>query len=266
MKEFLHNFLFSIAIILASVAIVIASVVIGISINRSAKMISDGLKTKELTTSEKILSELESLKNSINKIDENVARLKEQTPVQNQPSMPLGSKRVEGVTAGTNPIKGDTKAKVLMVEFGNFQCGFCVKFYKEIFPKIETEYISTGKVKFAHRDFPFSSNQLAKGAAIACICAGEQGKYWQMFDEFLQGNSIEKNAIGKYAQELGIDLKAFNECLDKPQLNEAVENDIKDGTKFGVTGTPSFFINGRFVVGTQAFEEFKRIIEEELKK
>ncbi len=253
MKDYLRTLLFS-------AAIVIASLLIGISIIRSAKIISNSLKTNEITASEKIFSELESIKDSINHISGNTVPTKEGIPSA------LGSKRVEGVTAGTNPIKGDLKAKVLMIEFGNFQCGFCKKFYKEILPQIEKDYISTGKVKFAHRDFPLNSNQSEKGAAIACRCAGEQDKYWQMFDKLLNSTSLDNNTIEKYAQELGIDLKTFKECLDKQNIKDAVENDIKDGDKFGVTGTPSFFINGRFVVGAQPLEEFKRIIEEELKK
>lgn len=257
MREF--RFSFSVCL-----AIIIASLVLGFSLVRTARIISDSIRLEGTTRLEKVLSELEQVKKGIDKINENIAHLKQGLSGEERvPELP-GSKRVEGVTAGTNPIKGKPEAKILIVEFSDFQCPFTKRFHKQTFPKIEKEYVSTGKVKFAYRDLPLGFHPMAKPAAIACRCAGKQNNYWQMFDNLIQGSSLEKDAINKYAQELGLNLKAFKQCLDKPEIRQAVEDDLKDAARFGAQGTPSFFVNGRFIAGAFPFEEFKRIIEEEL--
>ncbi|MDD4939586.1 MAG: DsbA family protein [Candidatus Omnitrophica bacterium] len=241
-------------------AMIFISAILGLSMVLSARIIGESIKASQDAASDKILSELALLKKTIN---DATAPAGTGQAVNAPP--PAGSKRVEGVLAGANPIKGNAGAPVLMVEFSDFQCPFSKRFYNDIFPDIEREYISTGKVKFAYRDFPLGFHDLAKPAAIAARCAGKQDKYWQMADKLILNDSLQKDAIKTYASELGLDLKAFEECQADPLIKEAVDADIKDAGKFGIEGTPSFFINGRLVIGVYPFEEFKRIIEEELR-
>jgi len=241
-------------------AVVIASVVIGASIVCAAAIIGESIKTKEINTT---LRRISDFTKTINR--QKSGLLKDAGEGRKMPEA-AGSKKIEGITPGINPIKGNINAPVLMVEFSDFQCPFSKKFYQQAFPQIEKEYINTGKVKFAYRDFPLASHQFAKSAAIAARCAGEQGRYWQMFDKLLSGSSLDKETLDKYAQELKLDIKAYEACQAKPAVLKAVESDSKDAAKFGVQGTPSFFINGRFVNGAYPFETFKKIIEEELAK
>lgn len=243
-------------------AITVTSLVLGFSMVLSAKIIGDSIKANQSVASAKILSELALLRKAVD--DATKPRGAPQGPV-NMPEPP-GTRKVEGVTAGNNPLKGNADAPVLIVEFSDFQCPFSKRFYQDTFPKIETEYISTGKARFAYRDFPLGFHSLAKPAAIAARCAGKQDKYWQMADKLIAGDSLEKDAINTYARDLGLDPEAFDKCLVDPQVKEAVDSDIKEAGQFGIEGTPSFFINGRLVVGTYPFEEFKRIIDEEMKK
>ena len=253
MKDPLRSLLFSFSI-------VIASVVIGASIIRAAKIIGNSIKAKEADGSAKIISELvKTLK------EKDLGWAREAAGIRRMPEA-IGSKKVEGVTAGTNPIEGNAKAPVLMVEFSDFQCPFSKRFYQQTFPQIDKEYIATGKVKFVYRDFPLGFHPFANPAAVAVRCAGKQGKYWQMFDKLLLGNSLDKETLKKYALELGLNVKTYEECQDAPEIKGAVESDLRDAEKFGVQGTPTFFINGRVISGAYPFDVFKKIIEEELAK
>ena len=245
--------------LLISFSIIIAALIIGISLIQSARIIAEGAKAREIDILLKTISNLDKA-------------LKEKGAVtpkgagENRKMPEIGSRKVEGVTAGSNPIKGNVNAPVLMVEFSDFQCPYSKKFYQQAFPQIVKEYISTGKVKFAYRDLPLGFHAQAKSAAIAARCAGKQGKYWQMFDKIISASSLDQEALKKYAQELSLNMKVYEDCLAKDGFKEELEADIKDAAKYGVSGTPGLFINGRFISGAYPFETFKKIIEEELAK
>lgn len=244
---------------LLSVSVIIAALIIGLSIILGARIIAKSVKSQEVDMLVKTLFEMERMLR-----EKDTAPLK--GSAENFKAPVVGSRKVEGVTLGTNPLKGNVNAPVSMVIFSDLQCSYCKKFFQQTFPLIEKEYISTGKVKFAYRDFPLGSHALASPAAIAARCAGKQGKYWQMLDKLITGTSLEKEALTKDAQELGLNMKSYEECLTSNEIKEALDSDIKDAKKFGVSGTPGFFINGRFISGAYPFETFKKIIEEELVK
>lgn len=162
-------------------------------------------------------------------------------------------------------VKGDANAPVTIVEFSDFECPFCSRYAKEIYPKIIAKYVETGKVKYVFRDFPLSFHQNARKAAEAAECAGEQGKYWEMHDRlFSEGVSGSVPSFKEYAKELGLNRGEFNECLDSGKMGPEVNKDFTDGQKSGVRGTPAFFINGELVSGAQPFENFEKIIEAKL--
>ena len=163
---------------LISFSIIIASLIIGTSIIQGARIIARSTKAKEVDLLVKTIFDMEK---ALREKDASAIK----APGENLNIPPVGSRKVVGVTAGTNPVKGDALAPVLMVEFSDFQCQFSKKFYRQVYPIIEKEYISTGKVKFAYRDYPLQSHNLAKQAAIVIRCAGKQGKFWQMYDKIL---------------------------------------------------------------------------------
>jgi len=247
-------------ILVLSCAIVVASIIIAIGMTQAARIIAERIEIKNNDSSVKIIYELTKAltqKDSGQMIE---------VPMKTKISEVMGSKSVEGVTVGTNPIKGKVSAPVLIVEFSDFQCPFTRQFYQEVFLRLEKEYISTGKVKFAYRDFIVARHQFARPAAVLARCAAKQGKFWPMFDKLLTGKEWNNEIFKKYTQELNLNINACEKCLVLPEINEAVDKDLEDAAKFGVNSTPTFFINGRFVSGAQPYAVFKRIIDEELAK
>ena len=179
--------------------------------------------------------------------------------------------RVE-VSTDDDPVLGRADAPVVIVEFSDFQCPYCKRFAEQTFPQLKREYIDTGKVKLVFRDFPISSiHQNAELAAEAAQCAYEQDSFWEMHDRIFAGqgewsrSSEAKQIFIQYAEELGLDRGRFRECLNLGRYKEEVQQDFNDGASYGVTGTPSFFINGRKLVGAQPFSAFQQAIEAELR-
>jgi len=170
-----------------------------------------------------------------------------------------------------DPILGNPKAKVTLVEFGDFQCPFCGRFFSTTEKQIIDKYVKTGKVKFIYRDFAFLGQE-SEWAAVATECAKEQGKYWQYHDYlYTHQDGENKGAFAKdnlksFARELGLNSGQFDSCLDSDKYLEEVRKDTEDGRKAGVGGTPTNFINGRVITGAVPFEQFEQMIEEELKK
>jgi len=166
-----------------------------------------------------------------------------------------------------DPIKGSNSAPVAMIEFGDFQCPFCGKFFSETLPQIEENYIKTGKVKFVYRDFPLDFHQYAEKAAEAAECAHEQGKFWEYHDKlFNNQQALDVTNLKKYAKDLGLNSSEFDDCLDSGKMASEVQEDLQDGTALGISGVPSFFINGIPIGGAQPYSSFQQIIDEELSK
>ncbi len=164
-------------------------------------------------------------------------------------------------------VKGDKNAPVTIVEWSDYECPYCVTFYKQTFGQIDKEYIETGKVKFVYRDFPLNFHKNAQKAAEAAECAGEQDKYYEMHDKLFEGGvSRGVSSFKQYAKDIGLDTSDFNECLDSGKMASEVRKDMSDGQKAGVRGTPAFIINGQLVSGAQPFENFRKIIDAELAK
>jgi protein-disulfide isomerase len=170
--------------------------------------------------------------------------------------------RAEVPTTGA-PSKGAEYAPVTIVKFEDFQCPFC----KQIQPTL-TELFSryNGKIRLVHKDLPLDSiHPQARKAAEAARCADEEGKFWSYHD-LLYANSpnVSRENLKSYAKEVGLDVDAFDRCLGSGKFKAVVQRDLIDGTQLGVTGTPTFFINGREISGNQPLEIFESIIDEEL--
>jgi len=216
-------------------------------------------------------NKLNSMTGNLTKNEQVGIRETQQLPSGNLPSnanQQQPSKIV--VSIDDDPVKGSKNAPITIVEFSDFQCPFCARFYAQTLPSIEENYIKTGKVKFIYRDFPLNFHQYAQKAAEAAECADEQGKFWEYHDILFQKQSEWSSAgvekLKEYAQNLGLDTAKFNECLDSGKYSSEVQKDYSDGSNYGVTGTPTFFINGIEVVGAQPYSVFEQIIEQELNK
>lgn len=186
-------------------------------------------------------------------------------PAAAGPEAPSGPAPRIQASADDDAVKGQSGAKVTIIEFSDYECPFCGRFYTQTLPQIEEKYVKTGKVKMVFRDLPLSFHKQAQKAAEAAECAGEQGKYWEMHDKLFDNQrALEVANLKQYAKDLSLDTGKFDKCLDEGQMANEVKKDLADGGKYGVTGTPAFFINGIKVVGAQPFEVFEQIIEDEL--
>ncbi len=177
------------------------------------------------------------------------------------------------VSIDDDAVLGNPKAKVTIVEFSDFQCPFCRTFWRDSFQQIKKEYLDTGKARFVYRDFPLSFHPASIPAAQASQCAKDQGKFWEMHDKMFseqekQGQGTIQFGVSElknWASQIGLDTDKFNQCLDSGKYKSEVEKDFADGSAYGVSGTPTLFINGKPVVGAQPFSVFKAIIDGELK-
>ena len=170
------------------------------------------------------------------------------------------------VSADDDAVKGDANAPVTIIEFSDFECPFCARWYSQTLSQIEEKYIKTGKVKLVFRDFPLSFHANAQKASEAAECAKDQGKFWEMHDKLFESGVVGGVPTFKgYAKGLGLDSAKFDACLDSGEKASEVQKDMADGSAAGVSGTPGFFINGVKVVGAQPFQVFEQLIEAELK-
>ena len=171
------------------------------------------------------------------------------------------------ISVGDNSVKGPADAKVTIVVFTDYQCTFCGEFARDVLPLIISEYVNTGKARVAIRDFPLEFHSNAQKAAEASGCANEQGKFWEYHDKlFANQQALSISDLKQYAKDLGLDTSKFDQCLDSGKYASEVQKDLKDGQSYGVTGTPTIFVNGNPVVGAQPFSTFKQIIDAELAK
>lgn len=176
------------------------------------------------------------------------------------------------VDVGHLPAKGSPNAKVKVVEFGDFRCPFCGRFFKDTESQLLKGYINAGKVVFYFRHYQFLG-PASVIAGNAAECANEQGKFWAFHDYLYQNQSSESDTsmytvdnMTKATGQLGLNSSQFKSCLASQKYNQKVQNDLAAGQQAGVNGTPTTFINGLSIVGAQPNSSFKALIDEELNK
>lgn len=167
-------------------------------------------------------------------------------------------------------VLGNPEAPVTMIEFSDYQCPYCYSFWSKTFPQIKTQYIDTGKVKFVYRDFPIPTHGQAEAAAESAECvrslsaADKDLNYYKMNTLIFAGvtdwsqNTAAKDVFVSYGKQLGVDITA---CLDNGTMKQEVGDDYASARSYGVGGTPTFFINGKMVLGAETFEHFQEVIE-----
>ncbi len=179
---------------------------------------------------------------------------------------------VNGVSADNAPYIGPADAPLTVIEFTDFQCPYCRKYYLESYNRIKENYADKQKVKYAFRNFPLEEHPQAMTAAMAAECANEQGKFWEMHDRLFTDQdkwSYQDNAndiFKGFAKDLKLDENKFNTCLDGNKYQQQINKDITDGETYNVTSTPTFFIGNKKVVGAQPYDTFTSVIEGELKR
>ena len=172
--------------------------------------------------------------------------------------------RTTVATAGY-PSKGPANAAVTIVEFSDFECPYCGGFYPTL-KEIEKNY--KDKIRIVYRQFPLTSiHPHALKAAEASLCANDQGQFWQMHDAmFTDQAKLEVSDLKEKAAKLSLNTGTFNTCLDSSKYAASIKNEILEGAKVGVNGTPSMFINGRFLSGDQPYDDIAKMIDDELSR
>jgi protein-disulfide isomerase len=175
---------------------------------------------------------------------------------------------ISSVSFEGEPRAGNPDAKVTVIEYSDYECPFCGKFYSESYGKLKSEYIDTGKINFVFKDFPLGFHDKAIPAAAAANCVlrdlGNE-KYFEMHDKMFENQQSMNDAnFKKWALELGMDSSSYDGCIVDSSIIDEINADLAEGSSLGVSGTPSFFIDGNLIVGAQPYSVIKAEIERAL--
>jgi protein-disulfide isomerase len=166
------------------------------------------------------------------------------------------------VTRG--PSRGARTAPVTIVEYADFQCPYC-RSVTQTLRALQDKY--RGQVRIVFRHLPLPNHKEAPKAAEAAECAGEQGRFWEMHDKLFENQSgLQVADLKRRAAEMSLDTHRFDTCLDSGRFAAAWQQDREEGQRFGVSATPTFFINGRMVRGALPLQAFEDVIDEELRR
>lgn len=186
----------------------------------------------------------------------------------------------EKISIATRPARGSETARVVIMEFSDYQCPFCALFFRQTLPQLDQEYVKTGKVKYVFNNVPLDNiHPAAFRAAEAAECAGDQSRFWEMHDKiFANPRTLSPSDLAAHAKAIGLDVPQFSTCLDSGKSSLSVKEGLALAEKLGVDGTPSFVIaltdakNPRdpnvkvlgIISGAQPFSVFKSALDKAL--
>ncbi len=181
----------------------------------------------------------------------------------------IGAYAAQGFTDEDDRVRGNPRAPLTLLEYSDFTCGYCEKFFQETWPILFSEYIDTGKVRLVYRDFPRSPSGPSVDTALAARCAGEQGQYWAMHDRlFASSSKFSAPQLQQQADALKLDARQFASCFEGSRYTQDIFKDRMEGGELGVRGTPHFILfatdNPREAVaipGAFPYEVFKEEID-----
>jgi protein-disulfide isomerase len=244
--------------------LVLAAASIFLSIDPGSAQSSDELRA--------LRKELEAIKEGQSRLQKDVQEIKTllqggrvAAPAPGQPTNVV-------LTLEDDSAKGDKNARLVLIEFTDYQCPFCARHARDTLPQIDAEYVKTGKLRYVTREFPLESiHPQAFKAAEAALCAGDQGRYWEMHGRlFANQRALAPGQLASHAHAVGLDETKFTQCLEGGAKAAKIRKDLADGAKAGVTGTPAFFLGVadgatvkvlRVIRGAQAFASFKEAID-----
>jgi protein-disulfide isomerase len=192
-----------------------------------------------------------------------------------RPALPAGPiENLQGleIPLANTAVKGQSGAKLVVVEYSDFQCPFCGRYARETYAPLQKEFVDTGKVRYAFKNMPLESiHPFAFKAAEGGECAREQGKFWEMHDRlFANQGALAPANLTQYAQAIGLDGGKFQSCLDGRSAAH-VRDDAAEAARLGVSSTPTFFVGQlqpdgkvkvvRKIVGAQPYATFKAALQ-----
>jgi protein-disulfide isomerase len=172
------------------------------------------------------------------------------------------------VLSDARHFQGNEAANVTVIEFSDFNCGFCGKFFSETLDQLRADYVDTGKVRFAYKHFAILGPDSTR-AAEASECASEQDKFWVYHDSVFYNRvsgraDLSAQSLIAQAANLELDMDRFSECLESGKYTNQINQEALSVQSMGVKGTPAFLINGVFISGAQPYEVFQQVIDEQL--
>ena len=168
---------------------------------------------------------------------------------------------------GREPMLGSATAPVWIVEFSDFQCGYCRKFWQDTLPRLKESYIEKGTVRFTYRHFAVLGKP-SEQAALAAECAAEQKRFWLYHDKLFENQGrvlFTESHFKRIAAGIGLGSDRFDACLGTGRYKEKIERESATAAYLGGQGTPLFFVNQRLLPGAQPYSLFQKIIDEELR-
>jgi protein-disulfide isomerase len=159
------------------------------------------------------------------------------------------------------PTRGPVNARVTLLEYADYECPYCQQIQPAV-DKLEQEY--KGTIAFVYKDFPLPMHANAAKAAEASQCARQQGKYWEYHDILEKTKQLDPAALKNHARTLKLDTAAFDKCVDNGEMADVVKATGSEADKMQLQGTPTFFVNGRYVSGSVSYDKLRGVIEEEL--
>lgn len=184
------------------------------------------------------------------------------TPVMVLGGSPTPQQRYS-IPVGNLPAFGPANAPITIIEFSDFECPYCHKWFAETWQQLVKAY--PNQIRLYYRDFPLISiHPNAVPAAIAARCASDQNQFWAFHDKLYSNTTYGNSTYEAYAAAVGIDVTKFKACVAAKTYEKDVNADLEFGSNLGIRGTPTFFINGIPLVGAQPFSAFQKIIDQEL--
>lgn len=187
----------------------------------------------------------------------------------------LNAPNVSGLNlSNRDVVLGDAKAQITFIEYGDYQCPFCARFFGQTEPLLIKDYVNTGKVKFVFRNFQFLGSE-SFAAAEAAECAKDQGKFWAYHDALYSAEetdgrenngNLNRDLFLKLASDLKLEGSAFAKCIDGKKYADQIKQDSAAAQSVGVDSTPISFVNGQKIQGALPYEQFKTIIDNVLNK
>jgi len=172
--------------------------------------------------------------------------------------------RTFGLELEGRPLRGPKDAAVTIIEFTDYECPFCRRYFESTYPILLAGY--GDRVNYTVRHFPVSyQHRRAHKAAQAAECAGEQERFFEYHDLLFKNNwALDDRSLVGYAAQAGLDTRQFENCLTSGRKSDVVDDDIQAGIARGIMGTPTFLVNNRILVGAQPLEMFQREIDRQL--
>jgi protein-disulfide isomerase len=254
------------------IVVALVGVLVGTPGDGHAQSADDELRTAIVEMRDGQAAVLEELK-AIRKLLEQGARPQVAAAPAAGEQAELSLRGIDG-----DAVKGDAEAPLLLVEYTDYQCPFCGRHFANTVPSLASEYVDSGKLRYVLRDMPLESiHPQAFKAAEAARCAGDQGRYWEMHDALFQNQrALGQLQLKQYAKGLGVDMAAFEACLEDGRHSDAVRADIAEAEAAGISGTPTFFLavesdDGKLktlqkIRGAQPYSAFKSAIDAALDK